>query len=177
MSIKLHYWDIRGLAQVPRLILALAGVEFTDVKYSSDETWAQAKAAMNSAFPNCPALEHPALPFTLTESKAIIQFLGRFYKLYGASPVEHALVDNLIFRAEDVRSSFTALVYGSKNFESDKVAFVAGLGAKLAVFEAFLGSRKTKVRCLACVLGVLPQSVLLLVGGLGLADHRRHLSL
>jgi len=144
MSIKLHYWDIRGLAQVPRFVLALAGVEFTDVKYSSDETWAHAKKEMNSSFPNCPALEHPQLPFTLTESKAIIQFLARVYKLYGSSPAETALVDNLIFRAEDVRSSFTGLVYGSKNFESDKAAFVAGLGSKLAVFEAFLGSRKTK---------------------------------
>ncbi len=48
---------IRGLAQVPRFLLALAGVQFEDVLYSDDETWKAAKAAMNSAFPNCPALE------------------------------------------------------------------------------------------------------------------------
>ncbi len=85
MAVRLLYWDIRGLAQVPRLLLALAGVQYEDVLYSDDVTWKAAKAAMNSPFPNCPALEHPELPLTLTESKAIIQFIARRYKLYGDS--------------------------------------------------------------------------------------------
>jgi glutathione S-transferase len=144
MSVKLHYWDIRGLAQVPRFLLALAGVDFADVLYTSDESWQAAKAAMNSAFPNCPALEHPDLPFTLTESKAIIQFLGRKYNLYGSNLVEQALIDNIIYRMEDVRSAFTGIAYGSKNWEADKAAFIKALPERLSVFEKLLGGRKTE---------------------------------
>ncbi len=144
MAIVLHYWDIRGLAQVPRLLLALAGVEYEDRLYSDGAVWQAAKAVMKSGFPNIPALEHPDLPFTLTESKAVIQFIGRRYKLYGDSPAEAALVDNLIFRAEDVRSAFTGLVYGSKNWAADRAAFEAGLPEKLAPFERFLAGRNTR---------------------------------
>ncbi len=89
-------------------------------------------------------MKHPGLPFTLTESKAIIQFLGRTYKLYGTSEVEHALVDNIIYRAEDVRASFTKIAYGSKNWAHDEKEFKAGLGAQLAPFEKLLASRTTK---------------------------------
>ena len=144
MAIVLHYWDIRGLAQVPRLLLALAGVEYEDRLYSDNEVWAKAKSEMKSAFPNIPALEHPELPFTLTESKAVIQFIARRYKLYGDTAVEAAVVDNLIFRAEDVRASFTGLVYGSKNFAEDRVAFEAALPGRLAPFERFLAGRSTR---------------------------------
>jgi glutathione S-transferase len=143
-GVRLQYWDIRGLAQVPRLLLALAGVQFEDIRYTNDEDWHREKKAMNSSFPNIPALEHPDLSFTLTESKAIIQFIARSYNLYGSSQQEHALVDNIIFRAEDVRGSFTKIAYGSQDWENDKAKFIASLGQQLEPFEKLLSQRKHK---------------------------------
>lgn len=38
-KVVLGYWPIRGLGQVPRLLLAYTGSIWEDVKYTSSEQW------------------------------------------------------------------------------------------------------------------------------------------
>ena len=58
MSTKptLAYWDIRGLAQPLRLVLAYAGVDFVDKRYNPSEraVWLSDKPNLGLDFPNIP---------------------------------------------------------------------------------------------------------------------------
>jgi hypothetical protein len=43
---KLHYFNIQGLAEMSRFVLAYARVPFADIRYSlEDGTWAAAKSS------------------------------------------------------------------------------------------------------------------------------------
>lgn len=73
-SVKLGYWGIRGLAQVPRLLLAYSGVEFEDVLYTERGAWFdQDKKSLGLNFPNIPYLIDG--DFNLTESAAIQRYI------------------------------------------------------------------------------------------------------
>jgi hypothetical protein len=55
--VKLAYWGIRGLAQVPRLLLAFSGVHFEDYHYTNADTWFKNdKLHLGIDFPNLPYL-------------------------------------------------------------------------------------------------------------------------
>lgn len=73
-KVKLGYWAIRGLAQVPRLLLAYSGVQFEDYYYSNTEQWfREDRHKMGIDFPNLPYLLHGR--YTLTDSNAIQRYI------------------------------------------------------------------------------------------------------
>jgi glutathione S-transferase len=56
-QVKVGYWGIRGLGQVPRLLLSYSGVEFDDQLYSDREKWfGDDKINLGLNFPNLPYL-------------------------------------------------------------------------------------------------------------------------
>lgn len=55
--VKLGYWDIRGLAQVSRLLLVYNGIDFKDIRYQDRSKWFDDdKKNLGLNFPNLPYL-------------------------------------------------------------------------------------------------------------------------
>lgn len=145
-KIVVGYHNIRGIAHALRAMLVFKGVSFEDRRFNSWDDWMQVKPTLNTAFPNLPYLEHPALPFTLTESKAILEFLAKELNLHGNSSAEGALIDNVIFVTEDVRSHFVSACYGTSAEAWPKKAeeLRAWLPGALASLEKHAAARKSK---------------------------------
>lgn len=73
-KITLGYWGIRGLGQVPRLLLAYTGAIWEDVKYTAPEQWFGGdKDSLGLEFPNLPYIIDG--DFKLTESRAVIYYI------------------------------------------------------------------------------------------------------
>jgi glutathione S-transferase len=73
-EITLGYWGIRGLGQVPRLLLTYTKANWKNKIYSQREAWFNAdKKNLGLAFPNLPYLLEGHLK--LTESAAINRYI------------------------------------------------------------------------------------------------------
>lgn len=115
------YWDIVGLANPCRYVLAIAGEEFVDVRLDpgdkEDEktykmTWLAAKqkqVAEAMALPNLPYyMEDGVGPFS--QSDAILRHLGRKFNLMGVAGKEH-IVDMCVDELKDYEGQYVSLVY------------------------------------------------------------------
>ncbi|EAR99881.1 glutathione S-transferase, amine-terminal domain protein (macronuclear) [Tetrahymena thermophila SB210] len=77
--ITLGYWNVRGLGQSIRFLLAYLGVEYNSKVYSTAEEWfGKDKNNLGLEFPNIPYIIDGE--FKLTESSAIPIYLLRKYK-------------------------------------------------------------------------------------------------
>ncbi|GKY96760.1 hypothetical protein MPSEU_000635400 [Mayamaea pseudoterrestris] len=116
------YWNIVGLANPCRFVLALAGVDCIDVRIdpgdkndesSYKQTWLVAKQGSLSkvmAMPNLPYyMEDGVEPYS--QSDTILRYLGRKYNLMGAPGKEH-ITDMCIDELKDYESQYAGLVYG-----------------------------------------------------------------
>jgi glutathione S-transferase len=116
------YWDIVGLANPCRLVLALAGADFVDVRINpgdkndpSDykQTWLVAKETSVTeamALPNLPFyMEEGVGPFS--QSDAILRFFGRKYNLMGV-PGKEYITDMCIDELKDYEGQYVSLSYG-----------------------------------------------------------------
>jgi glutathione S-transferase len=91
-SFKLYYFNIRGKAEVARLLFTLAGEAYEDFRFSFED-WPNHK-------PNTPYGQVPVLEITedgktvkLPESVAIFRFLANRFGFAGKTPLEKAQVD------------------------------------------------------------------------------------
>ena len=115
MSIpKLGYWDIQGLGQAIRMLLTYLDIEYEDIVYDNtirSTTW------MNEIKPNL-GLDFPNLPYykdgdlKLTQSLAIIRYLGKKNGMYGKTAEESAKIDMLMeFGLDLVRGLVLGLAF------------------------------------------------------------------
>lgn len=73
-EIILGYWNIRGLAQVSRLLLTYTKANWKDKLYTDPNSWfGKDKKSMTFAFPNLPYLIDGDLK--MTESIAIYRYI------------------------------------------------------------------------------------------------------
>ena len=115
------YWDICGLQQPIRLTLALAGVEWVDVRVdcgdpSTDEykkLWMDFKPSLEPTllFPNLPYLLDGEI--AISQSNVILRYLGRKYGLMG-EPASLHLVDLVLDEMADFDKQVTARCYSDK---------------------------------------------------------------
>jgi len=146
MPSVLAYWDLRGLAQPVRLLLNYVGEEFEDKKYEcgeapeySRECWMKEKHTFGLAFPNLPFYIDGDIK--ITQSNAILRYIGRKYNLCGKSDQEKVMVDMMLDTAMDFRNGLVRLVY-NPNFKTIKTAYLKELPAKLAAFDKFVKDKK-----------------------------------
>jgi len=99
---KLTYFNIRGLAEPIRFILAMAGVPYEDNRIERD-AWAELK----------PKTKWGQLPYLtingeieLAQSAAIGRYLAKKYKLAGEDDLEQAKADEIIDALSDLRSEW-----------------------------------------------------------------------
>lgn len=101
---RLTYFDApvsRG--EECRLALALAGVEFEDVRITR-QAWAAMKPA--SPFGTVPFLEVDGQP-TIGQTNAILALIGRVHGLHPSDPFEAARHEAVMSHVEDLRAAVT----------------------------------------------------------------------
>jgi glutathione S-transferase len=91
---KLHYFDLRGMAEPARLIFHYAGQEFEDIRYPR-ENWPKHLSETGRA---------PWLNVDdekIHESLAINRYLGKIFGLSGKDEMENAQIDSIIDTYKD----------------------------------------------------------------------------
>jgi len=101
-QIKLTYFDLRARAEPARLLLAYAGVRYTDHRipapWDNPAPWAAMK-------PTTPYGQTPLLSWdgeVIAQSMAITRFLAAQFGLKGKNNLESAQVDEVVDTIEDV---------------------------------------------------------------------------
>jgi len=95
---RLTYFAGRGLGEIPRLVLAAAGVEFEDVRL---DDISKLKADGSLPFGQVPLYEHK--DFKLSQSMSISRYIAAGHGLYGSSLEESAKIDMLCDGLGDIR--------------------------------------------------------------------------
>jgi len=146
-KIVLAYWDIRGLAQPARMLLGYLGEDFEDRMYSCGEApdfdktcWTDVKETLGLDFPNLPYLMDGDIK--ITQSNAIMRYLGRKNGMDGQSETEKVRVDIIENQAMDFRNGFVGLCYRSVPFAEKAEKYKANVKSILTRFDKFLGDFK-----------------------------------
>jgi len=85
MPIKLYYFDLYARGEVMRMALWKAGVEYEDIRVTGD-SWKALKESGDCEFGQVPMLELED-GTRLTQSRAIMNYLGATYKLMPEDPM------------------------------------------------------------------------------------------
>jgi len=147
MAKMIHgYWEIRGLGQPIRLLLAYKQADIEDKRYYTGPApdydksqWLNEKFNLGFDFPNLPYLVDGDVK--LTQTHAIMRYLARKYDLEGSSELERRRADLAEQQLVDLRGAFVGLCY-SPDHAQKKPAFLAQLATALKAFSAFLGKHK-----------------------------------
>ncbi|XP_040854605.1 glutathione S-transferase Mu 1 isoform X4 [Ochotona curzoniae] len=169
MPMTLGYWDLRGLALPIRTLLEYTGTSYEEKHYRMGDApdydrsqWLNEKFKLGLDFPNLPYLIDGT--HKLTQSNAIVRYLGRKHNLCGETEEEKIRVDILENQAMDNRMQLVAVCY-SPDFVSAQVDYpllqsvsvgadscllpqeklkpdyLKGLPDKLTLYSQFLGKR------------------------------------
>ncbi|KAF7492545.1 hypothetical protein SSS_10122 [Sarcoptes scabiei] len=142
----LGYWDLRGLGQSIRILLTYAGVDFVDKRYKIGSApdfdrgeWLNDKFNLGLDFPNLPYYIEGDVK--LTQSIAILRYLGRKHKLDGQNEQEWRRITLCEQQIMDLLMALARICY-DPNFEKLKLDLVAKLPDDLKLFSKFLGDHQ-----------------------------------
>ena len=114
----LGYWDNRTIAEPLRLLLALAGVEYDDIRYPVGEPpdydkseWLEAKHSLGLPAPNLPYYIEPESGLRLTQSRVILMHVATKHGLAGESAERRALVHLAVECMTDWFDDLMAVTY------------------------------------------------------------------
>jgi len=138
MAPTLGYWNIRGLAQPIRLLLAYTETEVEDKRYTQPDEWFGSKFNLGLDFPNLPYYIDGDVK--LSQSLAILRYLARQKNLVGASEAELIRIELFEQQLVDLNTEFVRLSYNPE-FETLKVDYLKNLPASLQLLSTFLGER------------------------------------
>jgi len=151
-TIELSYFDIRGLGEPIRLMLAALDLEYAELKYDrcGDDCpdgvldWPAAKqegiASGRLPFGQMPALKYTddgGEQFEIVQSRTITRFLARRHNFGGDDEATELLLDQVAGGAQDVRSRYGKVVY-SADWASKLDDHEKFLGVWMPYFEALL---------------------------------------
>ncbi|XP_046639264.1 hematopoietic prostaglandin D synthase-like [Daphnia pulicaria] len=114
---KLHYFNMKGRAELARLIMAYAKVPYEDIRYEMTE-WPQHKAKMPNG--QVPVLEWKGQ--FLTESLAIVRFLARRHNLAGTDDWQWAKIDAVNDHIGNTFNDVRPVFYAGDDQEKKKEA-------------------------------------------------------
>lgn len=146
MAPCLGYWNIRGLAQPIRLLLAYTDTEFEDkrIEYGpapdfDRKNWLDEKHSLGLDFPNLPYLIDGDVK--LTQSIVIMRYLARKFKLEPESEEDKIRADLTEQQIHDIRINFAMMCY-KPDFEKLKDEYLKNLPNILKSLSTFLGERQ-----------------------------------
>merc|ERR1712061_499784 len=116
-KIKLFYFNTEGRAELTRMILAQAGVEFEDVRIKRDD-W----PAMKPTIPwnQLPCLEYDGKK--IVQSIAMARFVARENGLAGKNNLEGALADMLVDCMSDLLNKFVPVMFEKDEAKKKEMA-------------------------------------------------------
>ncbi|XP_075837745.1 glutathione S-transferase Mu 6 isoform X1 [Microtus pennsylvanicus] len=145
MPVTLGYWDIRGLGHAIRLLLEYTETSYEEKRYAMGDApdydrsqWLNDKFKLGLDFPNLPYLIDG--PYKITQSNAILRYLGRKHNLCGETEEERVRVDIVEKQVMDTRIQMGTLCY-SPDFEKRKPEFLKSLPGQLKLYSEFLSQR------------------------------------
>jgi len=142
MAPVLGYWNIRGLAEPIRYLLAYTGTDYEDKRYGVDVSdgsdWFTEKPKLGLDFPNLPYWIDGDLK--LSQSVAILRHIGRKNKLDGQTDEEKLRVDLVEQQIVDINTGVGRICY-DPNFETLKVEWLKNLPQSLQLLNQFIGDR------------------------------------
>ncbi|KAJ8301666.1 hypothetical protein KUTeg_020653 [Tegillarca granosa] len=101
------------------------------------QAWTNVKNSLGLPIPNLPYYIDGDIK--VTQSNAILRYIGRKHDLLGQTEAEKVNVDMMLDQAMDFRNGLVRLAY-SRDYEKLKESYFKDLGKKLEIFETFLGS-------------------------------------
>lgn len=141
----LGYWKTRGTAQAIRLLLAHTGESFTEEFYEigpgpefSRDEWLDVKDNLDLDFPNLPYYIDGENK--VTNSAAILRYLGRKHNICGKTEKERIRVDIIAEELKELRDGFIRLCY--LDYKMLRPKYKKELPKKLKPFQNFLGKNK-----------------------------------
>ncbi|XP_013392129.1 glutathione S-transferase Mu 1 [Lingula anatina] len=148
MPAVLGYWNVRGLAQPIRLMLAYAGEEVEEKRYQmgpapefNTDDWLTDKAKLGVPFPNLPYYKDAGT--TIIQSRAIMMHLARKHNLCGNTEAERIRADMMASQLFDTLMSFVRVCLATNVFKTDyktlRETFLKGLPDTLKSYSDFLG--------------------------------------
>uniref|UniRef100_A0A7S0VAS2 Glutathione transferase n=1 Tax=Hemiselmis tepida TaxID=464990 RepID=A0A7S0VAS2_9CRYP len=127
MALKLSYFNLRGLAETSRMMLAISGTEYEDNRYPIDvangfakpEMEAdKAKGVLDMNMGRLPILSVGGVE--IGQSKCIERYLAKKFGMVGDNDVQAGQVDTIVEHVGDIKQA-----YNKAKGEADKDAAVA----------------------------------------------------
>lgn len=136
---KLTYFSVRGKAEPIRILFALAGVEFEDIRVDPTEWVTKLKSSGLSPTGQLPVLEFDGK--VLTQSKVILSYVAKEFNLAPEGNFELAQADMLANVIGDLETVLSA-AFSEKDPDSKEKALATAseevVPAKCGYFEKFL---------------------------------------
>nr|CDS31527.1 glutathione S transferase [Hymenolepis microstoma] len=146
MAPILAYWNIRGLAEMSRLMMHYHGDTFEDRQYVCGPApdfdrsdWTSKKFTLGLAFPNLPYYIDGE--FKITQAQAILEFLADKHDMIPFCKKRKAQLRMLNNQVTDFRNSFVSLCY-NPDYEKLVDGFKEKLADHLKAFELYLTDKK-----------------------------------
>jgi len=137
---KLTYFDLRARAEITRLLFAVAGVKYEDVRVDRSK-WPELKS--KTPFGQMPVLEVDGV--VLCQSKAIARYLAGQFGFAGESALDKARADMIVDCVEDVLKPSVVFYFEkdeAKKAELKEKFLKETLPAAVASFEKLLKENK-----------------------------------
>lgn len=149
---KLSYFNVRGLAETSRLLLAIGGEDYTDFRYPLDvvdisvfnfkkDEFDADKAAgkLTKSLDKVPFLEVDGV--VVSQSKAIERFLANRFGLFGSTAVEAAQIDAICEYVTDFKKEYQKVraLEGDAREEGMTKWFGETLGERLQALDVIVG--------------------------------------
>ena len=143
---KLVYFNGRGLAETSRMVLAIGGEEYEDVRYPlkiidwskhqmEKEEFEKDKAdgKLVRSLNKLPYLEVDGV--VVPQSKSIERFLAKKYNLMGTSDIEALRIDSLCECVRDFKDAYQSVRKAENKGEATNEWFTKTLVEKLSLLE------------------------------------------
>ncbi|XP_034951752.1 glutathione S-transferase-like [Chelonus insularis] len=117
---KLTYFNITGLGEPIRFILHYGGIKFEDVRISFEE-WPKIKSTMPLG--TMPILEIDGKRYY--QSRAIMRFLAKKFKLYGSDDVEAMEIDAAAYSIDDLVNPLSAYFWEEEPNQKKRLKEIA----------------------------------------------------
>jgi len=134
----LGYWDLRGLCEPIRLLLAYTGTDYEERNFKDRSEWESVKPTLGLDWPNLPYFIDGEVK--LSQSTAILRHIARQHGLSGKSEAEMRRIDLVLDQSKDFFNSTFAKMCYDPDFHSKKDEFLSTLPQKLQEYEKFLGT-------------------------------------
>nr|QCC89045.1 glutathione S-transferase sigma 2 [Meteorus pulchricornis] len=113
---KLTYFNLTGLGEPIRYLLSYGGIKFEDHRVSFEE-WPNIKPKMPMG--QMPVLEIDGKQYN--QSKAILRFLGKKFKLYGSDDYEALEIDAAADNIDDLRIAISSYYWEEDAAQKEKL--------------------------------------------------------